>query len=64
MNFFELLNSAVDRNRSLVCVGLDPAMAKLPECVRSKKQALKPYLCMTSRFLCLFPKAPRLKKKI
>ena len=39
MNFFESLNSAVDRNRSLVCVGLDPAMAKLPECVRSRKQA-------------------------
>lgn len=39
MNFFETLNSAMDRNDSLVCVGLDPAMAKLPECMRSQKQA-------------------------
>lgn len=39
MNFFETLNLAVDRNDSLVCVGLDPAMAKLPECVRSQKKA-------------------------
>ena len=39
MNFFESLNSAMRRNDSLVCVGLDPAMKKLPECVRSAKQA-------------------------
>ena len=35
MNFFDVLNNAVESNDSLVCVGLDPAMAKLPECVRS-----------------------------
>ena len=39
MNFFESLNAAVGRNKSLVCVGLDPALKKLPECVRSKKRA-------------------------
>ena len=30
MNFFDTLNRAVEANDSLVCVGLDPAMAKLP----------------------------------
>ena len=38
MNFFASLDDAVGRNGSLVCVGLDPAMAKLPECVRGMKQ--------------------------
>lgn len=35
MNFWDTLNAAADRNNSLVCVGLDPAMAKLPDCVKS-----------------------------
>ena len=39
MNFFAALDNAVARNRSLVCVGLDPALAKLPECVRSCDKA-------------------------
>ena len=38
MNFFERLRSAAERNRSLVCVGLDPALAKLPETVRNAKR--------------------------
>ena len=34
MNFFQKLEHACRRNRSLVCAGLDPAFEKLPECVR------------------------------
>lgn len=35
MKFFELLAAAAERNKSMVCVGLDPDMAKLPECVKN-----------------------------
>ena len=38
MTFMEKLRHASQRNRSLVCVGLDPELARLPECVRGKKQ--------------------------
>jgi len=40
MTFMEKLKHASQRNRSLVCVGLDPELGKLPECVRGKKQPL------------------------
>ncbi len=40
MNFWEKLDAAARRNRSLVCAGLDPAFSKLPECV---KGAGKPF---------------------
>ena len=38
MNFFGSLRLAAERNNSLVCVGLDPALAKLPEALRSAKR--------------------------
>ena len=31
MNFFEKLSNAIERNQSLLCVGLDPTEAMLPE---------------------------------
>ncbi len=34
MTFWEKLEQAARRNRSLVCVGLDPFMGKLPDCVK------------------------------
>ncbi|MDR0931739.1 MAG: orotidine-5'-phosphate decarboxylase [Victivallales bacterium] len=40
MTFTEKLNRASQVNRSLICVGLDPELTKLPECVRGKKNAL------------------------
>jgi len=40
MTFMEKLKHASQRNRSLICVGLDPELPKLPECVRGKKQPL------------------------
>lgn len=36
MRFGEKLLTAVDRNRSLLCVGLDPEPGKLPSCVQGK----------------------------
>ena len=36
MGFVEKLNGAIDQQDSLLCVGLDPDPAKLPECVRGK----------------------------
>ena len=58
MNFFESLNSAMRRNESLVCVGLDPAMKKLPECVRSAKQAFfefnKRIVDATKEYVCCY----------
>lgn len=38
MNFIELLNSAIDKNNSLVCVGLDPVMEKLSEEFKTKEK--------------------------
>ena len=40
MTFMEKLKHASQTNRSLVCVGLDPELSKLPECVKSKPNAL------------------------
>lgn len=40
MNFMTELAAAVERNRSFVCVGLDPAFAKLPE---KFQRAKKPF---------------------
>lgn len=37
MNFNDKLNSAVQKNNSLVCVGLDPDFDKLPEFLKSKE---------------------------
>lgn len=41
MNFIDLLSNAVDKNNSLVCVGLDPVLEKLPEEFKDKE---KPFL--------------------
>ena len=38
MNFIELLNRAIDKNNSLVCVGLDPVLEKLPEEFKTKEK--------------------------
>lgn len=40
MNFRKKLNAAVENNNSLVCVGLDPDMDKLPEEFKTKENAL------------------------
>lgn len=39
MNFIELLNRAIDKNNSLVCVGLDPVLEKLPEEFKAKEKS-------------------------
>lgn len=37
MTFMEKLKNASRKNNSLVCVGLDPDLKKLPECVKNEK---------------------------
>lgn len=37
MTFMEKLSAAWKKNNSLVCVGLDPDLKKMPECVTSRK---------------------------
>ena len=37
MKFIEKLRLAWDKNNSLVCVGLDPDLSKLPQCVKGEK---------------------------
>ena len=39
MKFFEQVAAAATRNRSMVCVGLDPDMGKLPEAVKTSGKA-------------------------
>ena len=40
MNFYEKLKHAAQLNRSLVCVGLDPDLKKLPPCLAGKKNPI------------------------
>ncbi len=40
MTFSEKLNAIWKKNNSLVCVGLDPALNKLPECLKNEKQPI------------------------
>lgn len=40
MKFMEMLNNAWDKSKSLVCVGLDPDLNKLPACVRGKEHPI------------------------
>lgn len=37
MNFQHKLDNIVDKNKSLVCIGLDPVMDKLPELIKQKE---------------------------
>ena len=40
MKFIDKLNSIWAQNNSLVCVGLDPDLAKMPVCVKSGKNPI------------------------
>ncbi len=40
VNFMEALNAAWNRNNSLVCIGLDPDLEKIPSYLRSAKEPL------------------------
>ena len=40
MSFMEKLKSASQHNRSLVCVGLDPDLKKLPECLKGAEHPI------------------------
>ncbi|MCP3966350.1 MAG: orotidine-5'-phosphate decarboxylase [Lentisphaerae bacterium] len=37
MNYIEKLNNIWEKNNSLVCVGLDPDLTKLPECLKAEE---------------------------
>jgi orotidine-5'-phosphate decarboxylase len=58
--FRDRLDGAVTRNQSLLCVGLDPELAKLPAALRSRhaEEALKTFLhgiiAATSDFVCCY----------
>ena len=39
-NFKEKLNQSMEKNRSLLCVGLDPLLERLPSCCRSSARPL------------------------
>ncbi len=58
MTFMEKLKHATQKNRSLVCVGLDPELSKLPECVKGKKNALfefnRAIIDATAGFVCAY----------
>ena len=58
MNFFAALKETVRRNDSLVCVGLDPDLAKLPECVKKSATPLfdfnKAIIDATKDYVCCY----------
>ncbi|MBR2374281.1 MAG: orotidine-5'-phosphate decarboxylase [Lentisphaeria bacterium] len=58
MNFFAALKETVRRNNSLVCVGLDPDLAKLPECVKNNAAPLfdfnKAIIDATKDYVCCY----------
>ena len=58
MNFIEKIAFAAKRNNSLVCVGLDPDAAKLPECIKNRPDAIlefnKRIVDATKDFVCAY----------
>ena len=40
MKFMEMLRNAWRNSNSLVCVGLDPDLRKLPECLRDREHPI------------------------
>ncbi len=40
MNFFDKLNRIIEKNNSLLCIGLDPDMDKLPDHIREKNSPI------------------------
>jgi orotidine-5'-phosphate decarboxylase len=58
MSFNNQLNEAIDKNNSLVCVGLDPVLEKLPEEFRAKEKPFfefnKSIIDATHDLVCAF----------
>lgn len=58
MNFIDRLNAAIARNDSLLCVGLDPDVAKLPEAIRGRPDSIfafcKAIIDATAGMACAF----------
>lgn len=58
MNFYEKLDAIWRKSDSMVCVGLDPDLGKLPECVKASRAALfdfnKAIVDATAEFACAF----------
>jgi orotidine-5'-phosphate decarboxylase len=58
MKFFEQITAAANKNRSMVCVGLDPDMGKLPECVKNAEKPFfefnKAIVDATKDFVCCY----------
>lgn len=56
--FFDALNTAIDRNNSLLCVGLDPVIDKMPEHLRSSPTAIfdfnKAIIDATADLVCAY----------
>src|SRR5688572_14603454 len=58
MTFLEKLNQAVDKNNSLLCVGLDPDLEKLPASLKDNPEPLfnfcKAIVDVTKDLVCCF----------
>lgn len=58
MTFLEKLNRSSRKNRSLICVGLDPERTRLPECLRETTHALfafnRAIIDATSDWVCAY----------
>lgn len=58
MTFMEKLSAAWNKSGSLVCVGLDPDLNKMPDCVKSKKYPIfefnKAIIDTTAEYVCCY----------
>jgi orotidine-5'-phosphate decarboxylase len=58
MNFIAKLENAWQKNKSLVCVGLDPLIAKMPKHIQAKKNPIfefnKAIIDSTANYACAF----------
>ncbi len=58
MNFYEKMANIWQKNDSMVCVGLDPDLKKLPACLQGKEDALfefnKALVDATSPYVCAY----------
>lgn len=57
-SFFDKLNTSIDQNYSLLCVGLDPTLNKLPQHLQSSETPLfdfnKAIVDVTAEFVCAY----------
>jgi len=54
MKFTEMLNRSIETQKSLLCVGIDPQIEKIPRCQSGMVDFCKKYIDETAEFAATF----------